>query len=254
MPRPEVTPLPESVLGFDRGGPTPIYRDLAGAMEHAIRSGEIPPGARLDEETALSLQLGLSRPTVRRAIQELVGKGLLVRRRGIGTQVVPPPAVTRKFELSSLWEDLSRFGKHPASRIIVHELVDAPDDVADRLGLAPGASVLHLRRVRSADGVPIALLENYLAEAHSDLPAAELEVRGLYEVLGRRGVTIQVGHQSLSAAAADPDEAALLETERGAPLIAVTRTAFDVAGQAVETGRHLYRPDLYAFESTLIRS
>lgn len=253
MPRPEVTPLPESIFALDRGGPTPIYRELADKMESAIRSGELPPGARLDEEVSLSVQLGLSRPTVRRAIQELVGKGMLVRRRGVGTQVVPPPAVTRRFELSSLWDDLARTGKHPTTEVLLHDVAPASEQTASELGLPAGAPVLHLRRVRRADNVPIALLENFLPERFAEIEVEELAERGLYESLARRGVTIQVGHQSLSAEAAGEQDARLLDRALGAPLISVRRTAFDMAGRAVETGKHLYRPDLYTFEATLVR-
>src|SRR5579862_1495036 len=106
----------ELFLDIDRSSPVPLYFQVASRIEQAIVSGELPAGSRLENEIALVQRLNLSRPTVRRALQELVGKGLLVRRRGIGTQVVQRP-VTRKVELTSLrrpqpWRTASRH--HPA--------------------------------------------------------------------------------------------------------------------------------------------
>ena len=90
---------------LDRSSPVPLYYQLAQAIEAAIRDGELSPGDRFENELALAKRLTLSRPTTRRAIQELVDKGLLVRKRGVGTQVVQNP-VHRRVELTSLFDDL----------------------------------------------------------------------------------------------------------------------------------------------------
>ena len=75
-------------MDLDRSGPIPLYFQVAQKIEKAIMDGDLAAGSRLENEVSLGDRLGLSRPTVRRAIQDLVDKGLLVRRRGIGTQVV----------------------------------------------------------------------------------------------------------------------------------------------------------------------
>jgi DNA-binding GntR family transcriptional regulator len=252
--RPETTALPPSVYVADRGGPLPLYHELAEKIEQAIVGGEMPAGARLEDEGTLSERLGVSRPTMRRAIQLLAAKGLLVRRRGLGTQVVPLPSMSRKLELTSLWDDLTRLGKHPSTTVIECATVPAPTNVASELAVAADSPVLHMRRLRSADDTPIALLENYLPEQYGDITAETMAADGLYETLSRRGVTIRVAHQSMSAVAATTETAALLAVPVGAPLIQMSRTAFDFGGRATETGVHLYRPDLYTFETTLVRS
>ena len=87
----EETHWPDDLFAdLDRSGPVPLYYQVSTRLEGAIHDGTIPAGARLENEIAIGQRLGLSRPTVRRAIQELVDKGLLVRRRGIGTQVGQP--------------------------------------------------------------------------------------------------------------------------------------------------------------------
>ncbi|WOF22533.1 GntR family transcriptional regulator [Microbacterium betulae] len=236
---------------LDRTGPVPLYFQVSSRLEAAIRSGDIPPGARLENEIAIGHRLGLSRPTVRRAIQEVVDKGLLVRRRGIGTQVVQGQ-VTRQVELTSLYEDLQNAQHDPATRVLTHETRTVPADVADQLGVSTGSDVLYLRRQRSSDGVPVALLENWLPADFSDIPREQLEQQGLYQILRSRGVAIRVAKQRIGARREHGDEAELLDIERGGPLLTMERVAYDASGHAVEFGRHCYRPDMYSFETTLV--
>lgn len=241
----------ERFADLDRTGPVPLYYQVSSRLESAIRSGEIPPGARLENEIAIGHRLGLSRPTVRRAIQELVDKGLLVRRRGIGTQVVQG-TVTRQVELTSLYEDLQSGHHEPTTRVLAREVRPLPANIAEQLGLAAGTEALYLRRQRSTDGVPVALLENYLPGDFSDITAEQLEQRGLYQLLRGRGVIIRVAKQRIGARREHGDEAALLDVDKGSPLLTMERVAYDGSGRAIEFGRHGYRPDMYSFETTLV--
>ena len=115
----------------------PLYFQVAQQIEHAISEGELAPGDRLDNEISLAEQFGLSRPTMRRAIQELVDKGLLVRKRGVGTQVVHGQ-VTRPVELTSLFDDLTSHHQTPTTVVLANEIVRASDEVAVMLAVAPG--------------------------------------------------------------------------------------------------------------------
>ena len=243
--------IPAADLLPEQDGSVPLYSRLATGIERAIDAGVLSPGARLENELSLSARLGLSRPTVRRAIQDLVDKGLLVRRRGIGTQVVRG-AVSRRIELTSLYDDLERTGRTPSTRILDTASIPASETVAAHLGVETGSEVLHLRRVRLADETPIAVLENFLPPAFADLAADELAARGLYDALRSRGVTIRVARQQIGARRATKQEAGLLDLDRGAPVLTMDRTAYDASGTAVEYGHHCYRPDLYGFEMTLV--
>lgn len=251
MPEPEAIVLPASDLLPDRFGPVPLYFQLASGIEKAIRDGHLPPGSRLENELSISGRLGLSRPTVRRAIQDLVEKGLLVRRRGIGTQVVHG-AVSRPIELTSLFDDLERTGRTPTTRVLEGGEVAAQGRVAEQLGVPVGTTVARLRRVRLSDGVPISLLENYLPPALLDVLEVDFETVGLYRTLRARGVTMRVARQRIGARKATTQESKLLDLDRGAPVLTMDRTAYDSAGVAAEYGRHCYRPDLYSFEMTLV--
>ena len=244
--------LPISVfMDLDRRGPIPLYFQVAQRIENAILEGTLAPGARIENEVALGDRLGLSRPTVRRAIQDLVDKGLLVRRRGIGTQVVHGQ-VTRGVELTSLYEDLARDGKKPSTKTLKYEITKADAKVAERLGVAVGSPVLHLRRLRLADSTPVSVMENWLPADFTDIGEAELNEHGLYQMLRFRGVTMSVAKQRIGARKAQADEPDLLDIEKNAALLTMDRTAYDNSGRAVEFGHHCYRPDLYSFEATLV--
>jgi len=197
------------------------------------------------------VRLGLSRPTVRRAIQDLVDKGLLVRRRGIGTQVVHGQ-VTRKVELTSLYEDLARENRTPTTQLLTHEVIGADGRIAEHLSVAPDSPVLHIKRVRLAEGVPLAILENFLPEEFVTLSEADLKQHGLYQVLRSRGVAIRVARQNIGARRATAAESSMLQIDKHDPVLTMDRTAFDNSGRAVEFGHHAYRPDLYSFEITLV--
>src|ERR1700730_16490565 len=99
-------------LQVDRNSPVPLYFQVAQYLEQLIESGDLATGTRLENETGLADQCGLSRPTMRRAIEYLVDRGLLVRRRGVGTQVVHAK-VRRQVELTSLYDDLAKTRRNP---------------------------------------------------------------------------------------------------------------------------------------------
>lgn len=251
MAQPEQTLPVELFLDLDRSGPIPLYYQIANRLEQAILDETLPAGSRLENEVALGNRLGLSRPTIRRAIQELVDKGLLVRRRGIGTQVVHGK-VTRNVELTSLFEDLERTGQKPETDVLSAEISTADEVTAEALGVAVGSPVVHIRRLRRADGVPLAILENFLPEDFTDLDLSALDHHGLYQLLRARGVTMRVAKQRIGARESGGSESELLDIPKGGALLTMSRTAFDSSGRAVEFGQHVYRPDLYSFEVTLV--
>lgn len=241
----------ELKLSVDRGSPVPLYFQLSQQLESAIERGKLLPGSLLGNEIDLASHLGLSRPTVRQAIQVLVEKGLLVRRRGVGTQVVHSQ-VKRPLELSSLYDDLEAAGQRPATRVLEIATVTAPPEVAAGLGLREGSEVLHIQRLRLTHGEPIARLRNYLPHGLISPRQEDLEDTGLYRLLRAAGTTLHSARQAIGARAADTTEGALLGEPEGAPLLTMERTTFDVSGQAVEYGSHLYRASRYSFELSLL--
>jgi DNA-binding GntR family transcriptional regulator len=244
--------MPEAFeITLDRSSPVPLYFQVAEQFERAIVAGSIPPGEKITNEVALAQDLGLSRPTMRQAIQLLVDKGLVVRKRGVGTQVVHGK-VRRSLELTSLYDDLHEAGQEPRTDTLELVRVPAETEVAQELQLEQGADVWSLTRLRWIGDQPLALMHNYLPVGLADLESFDLASDGLYASLRRAGIVMRVAKQRISARGALPDEARHLGEPEGAPLLTMQRTAYDNAGHAVEYGRHAYRPELYAFELTLV--
>ncbi|MEU9050820.1 GntR family transcriptional regulator [Streptomyces sp. NPDC048384] len=238
-------------FALDRGSPVPLYYQFAQQLEAAIEHGALAPGNLLGNEVDLSVRLGLSRPTVRQAIQSLVDKGLLVRRRGVGTQVVHSQ-VKRPLELSSLYDDLEAAGQGPTTQVVRNERVPAAADVAAALGLAEGAEVTVLERLRCTHGQPVAILCNYLPATLLDLDTVRLESTGLYRMMRAVGITLHSARQTIGARCATAEEAGRLDEKEGTALLTMQRTAYDDTGRAVEYGTHIYRASRYAFDFQLL--
>jgi DNA-binding GntR family transcriptional regulator len=243
--------MPDPRFTLDRSSPVPLYFQVAEQFERAIIDGTIAPGERISNEIALAAELGLSRPTMRQAIQVLVDKGMLVRKRGVGTQVVHGK-IRRSVELTSLFDDLSAAGQKPRTDVLSVGKIPADEDMARELQLVKGADVWSLERLRWVDREPLALMHNYIPVDVVDLEAVDLGETGLYAHFRDCGILMRVARQRIGARGATAEEAQVLGERKGAPLLTMQRTAYDNAGRAVEYGRHAYRPDLYAFELTLV--
>jgi DNA-binding GntR family transcriptional regulator len=245
--------VPTSALtvDLDRSSPVPLYFQVAQQLERAIETGVLAPGYRLDNEVQLAERFGLSRPTMRRAIQELVDKGLLVRKRGVGTQVVHGQ-VKRPVELSSLYDDLQRAGQRPSTTVLRFGPEPASDRVAAQLNIRPGDEVMRLVRLRFAADEPLAILRNWLPLDVASFDEAALAGRGLYELMRANGVHLRIAQQRIGARPATAEEADRLRERKGAPLLTMERTTYDDSGRAVEYGTHAYRASRYSFELTLV--
>lgn len=233
-------------VAIDRHSPVPLYHQLAEQFMHAVTVGDLKPGDPFENEIAVAERLQVSRPTVRRAIQELVDQGLLVRRRGLGTTVANSK-VHRRFELTSLYDDLLRDGRSPRTTLLDRE-IRTDERAASALDLPGDTPLLHIKRVRHAGDVPLALMNNWLPPFYSDVTEAELVDGGLYLALRNRGVKPVVAQQSIGARMPTPPERRHLEIRGSQPVLTMTRMAFDAGGKAVEFGDHSYRASDYTID------
>ncbi len=238
-------------FSVDRTSPVPLYFQVSQHLQRAIESGDIPNGALFENEIQLAGALGVSRPTMRRAIQDLVDSGLVVRRRGVGTRVVQP-RVRRPMELTSLHEDLAGSGQTPTTEVLEIGPVDAGEEEAAALSVDVGAPVFRVVRLRSAMGSPIAKMTNYLPERVGDFEADELGEHGLYELMRARGVQLHSATQMVGARKATAAEAKLLRETKNAALLTMQRTAYDDHGVPVEYGSHIYAASRYSFTVNML--
>ncbi|WP_181770845.1 GntR family transcriptional regulator [Amycolatopsis pittospori] len=234
----------------DPGSPEPLYSQVARQLRAAIEDGRLPTGARLDNEVDLASRLHLSRPTIRQAIQSLVNEGLLVRKRGVGTQVVRTK-VARPLRLSSLFDDLNELGDKPETVVLINRVDPAGEDAVERLETPGLTRVRRLKRVRSTGGEPLAIMNNQLPDGIIDPDDDELRDRGLYQLLRSAGVRLHAAHQNVGARLATEEDAELLGEKPGAALLTMERTTYDDTGRVVEYGWHVYRASRYSFNLSL---
>lgn len=243
--------MTEVAIEVDRTSDVPLHQQISAALRAAIASGQLGPGARVENEIDLATRLGLSRPTVRRAMEDLVHAGLVTRRRGSGT-IVAPSQVRRQLSLTSLFDDLEAEGRKPTSSVLEFSIAPGVGEVTEILGLEPKAGVLTIRRVRYAGGEPLAILTNELPAEFAPEYAA-LNGSGLYASLREQGIVIAGATQRIGARLATAGEAELLGERPGAALLTLERIAYTDSGRIVERGHHVYRASLYSFDMSMRR-
>lgn len=236
--------LEQGRIALDGASPTPLYLQLAESLRGMIRGGAVRVGEALPSERELSAMTSISRVTVRKAIDALLREGLLSRRPGSGTYVaerIEQPASV----LAGFSADMQSRGARPGS-VWLEQRVDAPSaEEAAALNCAPGAAVVRLSRVRTADGEPLAI-ERAIVPAALLPPVGEIG-DSLYEALHRRGNRPVRGVQRLQSSLATPQEAQLLDIPVGAAILRIERRSFLADGAPVELTRSAYRGDRYDF-------
>lgn len=242
-------PHHEPQVVLDRSSGTPLHQQVSRHIEELVRSGVLAPGTRIEKEVAMAARLGVSRPTARRALQDLVDRGLLLRTRGVGTQVAPE-VIRRPVELTSLFDDLTAAGRTPVTQVLSRTRTTAGPALAELLGVPEGTPTVEIQRLRSADGEPLALLTNHL-RADIAPPREELETVGLYDALRARGILVRVAQQRIGARLATAAEARVLDERPRAALLTMERRALDASNAVVEHGTHIYRASRYSFDTTL---
>jgi GntR family transcriptional regulator len=231
----------------------PLYHRVYRQIAKEIENGALQPGDRLPSERWLCDELGVSRATVRRAIEELVEDGL-VEGRGRGSYVGGEALVEPPNTLMSLSELGRSRGLEASSRVLAAETRPATIDEADAFAIAPGADLFELQRLRMLDGLPISIDHNRVPlrllpnAARLDFTSASL-----YQELEREGHAPVRADYDLEARTADAHEAELLGLAPGAPVLFATTVAIDEEGRVLDLGRTVYRADRYRFQATLMR-
>lgn len=237
--------MPIRAGNISRDSPTPLYHQVAEHLRGLITAGEVAAGERLPNEIALAQSFSLSRPTMRQALDELVRDGLISRRRGVGT-IVTPHHFRRSAKLTSVFEDLLRAGLAPTTRTLSAAVEEGPHHVAETYGLGADDRVVALERLRSADGVPLVLMRNWLPIRYAFLVSRDVD--SLYQAMRERGDVPVTARKAITACAAARRPAELLGVRRGSPLLRVRHVGYAGDGRVLDVGDHLYRADEYAVE------
>lgn len=253
MPR-KVLPLPKPL---DAESALPLYRQLFDRLRKAILRGVFAPGALLPSETELGADYGVSRITVRRAVEELRQLGLVQPEKGRGVRVRKPAIMQTAPVLGAiegLIENNLAMGLETEVELREFDYLPASPDVAQALGLPEGATVQHAVRVRSHDGVPFSHLTTFVPEhIGRGFDKAEMAKHPLLLLLERNGIEVAGARQTITAQTAPRHIARLLNVETGSALLRIERIVTAQDDAAVEYIIGLYRPDIYAYRMRLQR-
>ncbi|GAB4469344.1 MAG: transcriptional regulator NagR [Anaerolineales bacterium] len=236
-----------TTLRINRHSPVPYYRQIEEWIRNRIRNGELRPGDAIENEIALAQTLGVSRITVRQALDNLASQGYLIRKRALGTFVAEPRksfVLTRPY-LRSLTEEMAEEGLTLTSKTLEQKVITPNEEIRRQLNLAEGETVILIRRLRSADGLPLCVETCYHPyQAFPALARMDLTNLSIYEILDReyhrRPLTAT---DTLVADVADATTARWLQLTNGAPVMRILRIAYDALGIPIEYTQTIFRAD-----------
>jgi GntR family transcriptional regulator len=212
---------------FGRPIDVPMHSVVRTELLTQIRSGRLHPGDQVPTEPQLMASFNVSRTTVRRALRDLETMGLIDRQPGRGSFVSEPKVEPRLDRLTGFVEDMEALGLDATASLEVIESLPADSEVSQQLQLAPGETVVHIERVRLANGTPISFDDSYFpAELGSRIATENLEEEPFYSILeGKYGIALAGADYVLSASTADERVARLLSIAVGAPVLRLERTS-----------------------------
>ena len=233
----------------------PLYGKVEEILASEIAQGELKPGDRLASEDELLARFEVSRITVRRAVQNLVRRGIVEIQRGRGTFVLAPKVSQDLTELTGFVEDMNAHGRKASVRVLSQGVVAASAKVAEQLALGKGTRVMRIERVRLADSVPMSFDETYLPlDIGKMIVRNDLRVKPIFTLLEEKyGIPLKEAEYRLEAAAASAQVADALAILEGTPILRIERTSFTMEGKPVDYETLSYRGDLIRFVTRLTR-
>jgi GntR family transcriptional regulator len=241
---------------IDKSSSVPYYLQLAEILRRQIGERQSPHEVyQLPSENDLAALQGITRATVRRALDVLEQDGWIYREKGKGSFAAVRRVEHELTQLVSTTEDMRKRGWALTTRLVSQERIAAPPRVAQALELPEGVPCYKLCRLRIVDGEPISIQIPYLPAALCpDLEENDL-TRSLYRLLETRyGLRLWTGHETLRARCALPHEEMLLEVAKCTPVMYMERVTYAVTGQAVEYLEAVWRGDRYDFKVSLSRA
>lgn len=228
----------------------PLYDQLVDILSEKIEH-EYRPGDLIPSERELSERYGLSRTTVRLALQELERLGLVVRQHGRGTFVADRSAqTTNLMQAYSFTEQMRDMGRDPLTTILEFSEVEADKNLVEHMNVRLGERLFKIKRLRSADAMPMMVERTYLpARKFLTLRRPMLEQKPLYDVIEQDfNEKINVAEEEFFASIARPSDAHMLDISEGAPVLDLVRTTYNVHNEIVEYTLSVARADQFKYK------
>ena len=223
----------------------PLYRQLMQRIRADIASGMYPVQTRIPSEAELGEIYQVSRVTVRKALAELTGEGLLRRMQGKGTYVCAPRLKSNLREITSFHESCRMMGCKPGAKVISAQVIQADHDLREKLALTSDEAV-EIVRLRTADGEPVMLETNRFSMKYAFLLTGD-QAGSLYHQLGQQGIEAADGTHEISLCYATAQQAKLLEVEIGTALLMLDQVIYDQHGIPLHTSHQVIRGDRFTF-------
>jgi GntR family transcriptional regulator len=232
----------------DKTSPLPIYYQLEQEIKALIENGDLSPGDVVPSERELSEKYEISRMTVRQAINNLVNDGFLIRKQGIGTFVAKQKVEQKLKGLTSFSEDMRSRGMVPSTQVLEFQIVSPNKVISEGLALPNGSPVYEIKRIRLADGIPMAFEISYLSVERIPGLTREVVEGSLYHyVENDLHFKIHYANQVLEASIAREMESKVLSIQEGMPVLLMKRTTYLEDGRPLEVVKSVYPGDRYKF-------
>ena len=255
-PSPPGQPASGGGLAVDKTLPAPLYHQVYTALRDLIFDGTYHPGDSLPSETELIDLFGVSRITVRRALDELSARGLVLREQGRRTQVAPyRPGASLRASVEGLIENNLRMAEQTTVEVLEFDYLPADKEVAEALQIGQGDIVQWAVRVRSLEATPFSYIVAYLPEQIGrTFRRQDLSSTPFLVLLERCGVAVVRAEQTITAISADRSVAKALQVEPGTALLQALRRVYDAEDRPVQFLSVQYRPDIYRYDMSLERT
>ena len=233
----------------------PLYYQIEQDLASLIANGTLAPGSQLPPEDELIQKYGVSRTTVRKAIQELERLELIEIRRGRGTFVRSEKITQELSGLTGFVEDMVAIGLQPSAKVLGKATIEATEEVARQLRVPIGTNVMQIRRVRMAEGVAISLDVTYLPmDLGQKVVENDLEIYPIFSLLeGKYGTPLLEADYRLEAILADPLIAEALGIEVKSPILLIERVSYSLDQRPVDYEKLFYRGDKIRLSTRLRR-
>ena len=238
-------------IKIDKNGSTPLHIGVRIALAEAIQRGVFKPGEMLPSEREMQIQLGISRATIRQALNDLASSGLIYTRSGKGTYVAQLRIATSLIPRVSFSENMRRLGHMPATKLLEMAVEPAFGLIADHLQVPQGAQIIRIKRLRLADNIPLGIQKTHLPyDLCFELLKKDFNQASIFDSLVELGLSPYSASQTVKASLPTKEEQKLLAIQEGAPVMRIHWSTFLESGKPIEAAYQTYRGDKYQIESS----